>query len=148
MTKLLIAVLLLYISWTLVVVTEVTATESSIRAGQSAPFDYDGSSSILYPRRELNSLRYQLDNDKKIGVVRRHFLRNKLTKLSIEEDRNKKEGTETRDVNVRGNYSNEKKENNSVAPTDASAEELHKWVESFRPHRLYTRLETEKKEKK
>jgi hypothetical protein len=126
MTKtLIIAVLLL--------VTGVAATESSIRAGGSTPSDYVDSSSTLNQRHELNSVRYQLDNPKYYGVPR-HFLRNEST----EEDRSEKEG---------GDNKNEKKENNAGALTDASAEELHKWVSSFQPHRLYVRLET-KQEKR
>jgi len=123
MAKILTAVLLL--------VTGVAAT--SIRAGGSTPSDYVGSSSTLNQRHELNSVRYQLDNPKYYGVPR-HFLRNESTEI----ERSEKEG---------GYNKNEKKEDNAGTLTDASAEELHKWVSSFRPHQLYVRLETEQEKK-
>jgi cytochrome c553 len=125
MTKFIIAVSLL--------VTGVAAAESSIRAGGSTPSDYVGSSSTLNQRHELNSVRYQLDNPKYYGVPR-HFLKDKLTG----EDRSEKEG---------GDNTNNNKENNAGALADASAEELHAWVSSFRPHRLYNRLETEQQKR-
>lgn len=111
MTKILIAVLLL--------VTGVAATESSVRAGGSNPSDYVDSSSTLNQRHVLNSVRYQLDNPKQYGVPR-HFLGDKSVRQA-------------------GRRASIQKENDAETLTDASAEELHKWVSSFRAHKSLLR---------
>jgi hypothetical protein len=111
MTKILIAVLLL--------VTGAAATESSVRSGGSTPSDYVDSSSTLNQRHELNSARYQLDDPKNYGVPR-HFLRDKSVRQA-------------------GRRALIQKEDNAGTLTKESAEELHKWVSSFRPHKSLLR---------